>query len=94
MTKTRRSATVGASSETVSVFVLGQDFAAGAIRAAMKTHGLQGTMIRSVVESPATQQGEYVHRHFAINCYYDDGGDVQLEPQNYTLHVSIEAGAR
>ena len=91
MTKTLREAWINEASEPIRVFVNGDDFVDGAVRAIKKAPCFGGVEILRVSQLPGYQRrGKKYYRSFKMYCQFD----VQGEKVNETACVNIEIGAR
>jgi hypothetical protein len=91
MAKTLREVWINEAPEPVRVFVNGDDFVDGAIRALKKAPCFGGVEILRVAQFPVRQRrGKKYYRSFVMHCQFD----VQGEKVNETACVNIEIGAR
>ena len=91
MAKTLREAWINEAPEPIRVFVNGDDFVDGAVRAIKKAPCFGGVEVLRAVQLPECQRrGKQYFRSFLMYCQFD----VQGEKVNETACVNIEVGAR
>ena len=90
MAKTLRTAWINEAPEPIRVFVNGDDFVDGAVRAIKKAPCFGGVEVLRTVLLPGCQRrGKKYYRSFKMYCRFD----VQGEKVNETACVDIEIGA-